>query len=137
MSYKVHIFSCVIILVSHVNYSDIHVYILLITNNFHLPRAFAWCGALSSDCEIYTAINMLKSLFFLSNIISVLHITLCLCPRNPLDIKKLSCSSYFCRSEYKITPSTPEHRNVVYKVKEGWSQYHPNDPVSCWKKPIN
>ena len=58
MSYKIHIFSCIIILVNHVSYSDIHVYILLITDNFHLPRAFAWCGASPSDGEIYTALHL-------------------------------------------------------------------------------
>ena len=41
----------------HVSYSDIHVYIRSIINNFNLPRAFAWCGALPSDCEIYTALH--------------------------------------------------------------------------------
>ena len=56
-SYKIHIFSCTIILVNHVSYSDIHVYIRSIINNFHLPRAFSWCGALPSDCEIYTALH--------------------------------------------------------------------------------
>ena len=77
MSYKIHIFSCIIILANHVSYSYIHLYILSITYNFHLPRAFAWCGALPSDCGICTALHCtcnkhVKSLFFLSNIISVL-----------------------------------------------------------------
>ena len=58
MAYKVHIFSCIIIPVNHGSCSDIHVYILSITENFHLLRAFTWYGALPSDCEMYTALHL-------------------------------------------------------------------------------
>ena len=58
MAYKIHIFSCIIILVNDVSCSDIHVYILSITENFHLSLAFTWYGALPSDCEMYTALHL-------------------------------------------------------------------------------
>ena len=58
MSYKIHIFPCIIVLVNNVSFGDIHVCILSITDNFHLPHAFAWCDALPSDCEIYTTLPL-------------------------------------------------------------------------------
>lgn len=59
MPYKIHVFSCIIILVNHVSYSDIHVYIMAIADNFHFSRTFTGCEVLTSDWEIYTALHLL------------------------------------------------------------------------------
>ena len=64
ISQKIHIFPCMIML-----WNTLHWHLCWFTvDNIHLLPAWF----LSPDCEMYTALHILKSLFFLSNIISVL-----------------------------------------------------------------
>ena len=117
-------------------------------DNFDLHRAFAWwCGGyhqiVKSPCffgafhqvvKIYTAsTNMLKSQFFLPNMISVL-LYFAYVRETLLILKKFigSCSSFFSLSGYKITPSG--QGNIC--VQDEGMVYLPNNPMLYWKKPI-
>ena len=97
-------------------------------------RAFVWCGAFHQVVKIYTAsTNMLKSQFFLPNMISVL-LYFAYVRETLLILKKFigSCSSFFSLSGYKITPSG--QGNIC--VQDEGMVYLPNNPMLYWKKPI-